>query len=97
MRNYVGRLRLERGERRERCLDPDWAPGDAQAGRAELAILDEFGYMPLNIEGARPLLQVFRFLIYPKFGRAGLDIIAFEMSWALNMIWKKSVAKPFVS
>ena len=30
----------------------------ADVGRAELVILDEFGYVPLDVEGARLLFQV---------------------------------------
>lgn len=50
VRNYVRRLRLERGTQREQYLDLDWAPGDAQA---------DFGEADFYVGGVRRRMSFF--------------------------------------
>ena len=50
VRNYVRRLKLERGARREGYLDLDWAPGDAQA---------DFGEADFYVGGVRTRMSFF--------------------------------------
>ncbi len=49
-RNYVRRLKLERGAQREQYLDLDWAPGDAQA---------DFGEADFYVGGVRRRMSFF--------------------------------------
>ena len=50
VRNYVRRLKLERGTQREQYLDLDWAPGDAQA---------DFGEADFYVCGVRRRMSFF--------------------------------------
>lgn len=50
VRNYVRRLRLERGSRRGQYLDLEWAPGEAQA---------DFGEADFYVGGVRTRLSFF--------------------------------------
>ena len=50
MRNYVRRIKLERGASREQYLDLDWEPGDAQA---------DFGEADFYVGGVRTRMSFF--------------------------------------
>lgn len=50
VRNYVRRLKLERGTQREQYLDLDWAPGDAQA---------DFGEADFYVGGVRTRMSFY--------------------------------------
>lgn len=68
VRNYVRRIKLERGASREQYLDLGWEPGDAQAdfGKADFYVAD-------CVSSSRFLVTGLRWKSWAKRGPGGLE------------------------